>query len=62
MNDLQLGYEKILLYPNDHILFWKDKENLETYLVCKTSKWKQKEFIDGRFKRDKRSLKKALQR
>ncbi|XP_042974812.1 uncharacterized protein LOC122306448 [Carya illinoinensis] len=48
MNELGLGYQKILVCPNGCMLFWKDSENLETCVVCGASKWKQKEFMDDR--------------
>ncbi|XP_042962378.1 uncharacterized protein LOC122296641 [Carya illinoinensis] len=48
MNELGLGYEKILVCPNGCMLFWKDNENLEICMVCGASKWKQKESMDDR--------------
>ncbi|XP_042946110.1 uncharacterized protein LOC122279492 [Carya illinoinensis] len=60
MNELGLGYEKILACPNGCMLFWKDNENLETFVVCGASKWKQKESMDDRSKKGKRSLAKIL--
>ncbi|XP_042969067.1 uncharacterized protein LOC122301749 [Carya illinoinensis] len=60
MNELGLGYEKILVCPNGCMLFWKDNENLETCVVCGASKWKQKESMNDMSKKGKRSPAKIL--
>ncbi|XP_042988717.1 uncharacterized protein LOC122316252 [Carya illinoinensis] len=60
MNELGLGYKKILVCPNGCMLFWKDNENLETCVVCGVSKWKQKESMDDRSRKGKRSPAKIL--
>ncbi|XP_042980114.1 uncharacterized protein LOC122310298 [Carya illinoinensis] len=60
MNELGLGYEKILVCPNGCMLFWKENENLETCVVCGASKWKQKESMNDMSKKGKRSPAKIL--
>ncbi|WCJ31109.1 hypothetical protein M5689_012622 [Euphorbia peplus] len=39
IKDLGLGYEKIDACPNDCILYWGDKKNLEQCSICATSRW-----------------------
>lgn len=40
IRDLGLNYEKIHSCPNDCIFFWNDNSNLDNYVVCGSSRWK----------------------
>jgi len=40
LEDLGLGYEKILACRNDCMLFWKENEKLDKCTLCNVSRWK----------------------
>ena len=40
ITDLGLGYEKIHACPNDCMLYWKEKSNLNACPHCEVSRWK----------------------
>ncbi|KAF3648996.1 hypothetical protein FXO37_19182 [Capsicum annuum] len=40
IRDLGLNYEKIHACPNNCMLFWNDNANLDNYVVCGSSRWK----------------------
>ncbi|XP_019260867.1 PREDICTED: uncharacterized protein LOC109238842 [Nicotiana attenuata] len=40
IKDLGLHYEKIHACPNDCMLFWKDKANVDNCSICGSSRWK----------------------
>ncbi|XP_075658886.1 uncharacterized protein LOC142628728 [Castanea sativa] len=43
ITDLGLGYEKIHACPNDCMLYWKEKSNLDACPHCEESRWKPPE-------------------
>ena len=45
ITDLGLGYKKIHACPNDCMLYWKEKSNLDACPHCEVSRWKPLESL-----------------
>ena len=43
-----LGYESIHACENDCALFWKENEDMQICLVCKSSRWVEKRTSEGK--------------
>jgi hypothetical protein len=46
LSDMGFRYEKILVCRNDCMLFWKGNKDLNSYIVCGESKWKDDNHLE----------------